>query len=501
MNLSRNRGLPRAALSVAALCLLPGLARGIEFERGEHAFELTGFLSSGNSVRLTDPDPLAIGFNTYDRPGLVTQANKLRLSLYGTHPRDISSLVTVDFLYTSDPGRPFDSRGEVQLDEAYVDFLYRDWDVRLGLQKVIWGKSDLISPFDILTARDFKDPFVYPTIEDRIGQAGVRLNRTFGEATVEVVLFPVWLRSRVPEAETDDRGDTRVDEWFPPMAIYPADGTLIDDPQSPFAWMIFIPTYNEMETPARDPSTASFGVKVNRLFGEFDVDFYLVSALDPTPTANVRTIFAQGTIPEAGLNDVGLLIAVDGNMLFKRVTTIGAAGARTIGPVALRSEMAIAAGRQYFRLFDPAGADEALLEMQQFGLGEARGEPKSHAEWIWINGADYEFPGPHLFTSSQLAITKRFGHEDFYTQSALDVDWTFLLRRTFLDDYLSVTLTGMAGLTSGSVWISPSIGYTPPAFEDVEFGARLNIFAGDDFSKIGMYGDQSNLALNLRLLF
>jgi len=41
----------------------------------------------------------------------------------------------------------------------------------------------------------------------------------------------------------------------------------------------------------------------------------------------------------------------------------------------------------------------------------------------------------------------------------------------------------------------------PPAFEDIELGARLNIFAGDEFSKIGMYGDQTNLALNLRFLF
>jgi len=482
--------------------LAPPPTMGIEFGSEDNYFELSGFISAGAAVRLVSTDPYMIGVSEVERPSLVTQVNKARLSLYGTHPRDISSLVTLDLQYTSEPDRPFNNRGEVLLDEAYVDFWYKDNDVRVGLQKVIWGKSDLISPFDILTARDFKDPFVLPTLEDRIAQAGIRVNRTWGEYTVEVVLFPVWIRSRVPQAETEDEANllpTRVDEWFPPMAIYPAEGVFIDDPEVNLDWMIFLPTYRPMKKPKTNPSTATFGVKANRLFGEYDVDFYLLTTMDPTPTAEVNTEMGIGNIE--GLPGQGLVILVDGQMEFKRSVTIGAAGARTWGPVALRSEMAVVGGKQYFRLFDPAAMEEALIELDQFGFGEVRGEPKSHADFVWITGSDYEIPGIYLFTSSQLSITKRFSHEDFYTQASTEVNLTFLLRKSYLEDYLTISMSGMAGFTSEAVWISPSVSYTPPSYEDLQVGARFNVFAGNEFSTVGMYGDQSSMIFQARWLF
>jgi len=456
--------IPKAGFSILIIIMAVlsnhGAASGVELDIGEHYFELNGFIGIGNSVRLTDPDDRQIGFDTWERPSLVAQVNKARLSVYSTHPRDISAQVTLDLLYTSEPNRPFDNRGEVKLDEAYVDFMWKDADIRLGLQKVIWGKSDLISPFDILTSRDFMDPFLFPTMEDRIAQAGVRVNLTRGEFNIETVFFPVWLRSQVPLAETDDGATTRADEWFPEMARYSVDAFALDDPN--LAWLIFIPTYHPLEKLDNDLSTASFGIKVNTLRGEYDLDFYLLSTMDPMPTADITTVFAQGTIPDLGLFDQGLLITVDGNAEFTRVTTIGAAGARTLGPFALRSEMAILAGKQYFRLFDPAQADEAIHEMQVYGFGVARGEPKSHTEFMWITGADYEIPGMFIFTSTQLAITKRFGHEEFYTQKATDVDLTFLIRKGFKEDYLMAGITGTAGFMSKAAWISPWVSYTPP---------------------------------------
>jgi hypothetical protein len=472
-------------------------ARAIAFGIGSHQFDFGGFVSTGNAVRLADADPVYIGFNTYERSTLVAQVNKVRLSLLGSHPQDVSSLVTVDLLYTSDPRRPFEDRAEVLLDEAYLDFRARNIDFRVGLQKVIWGKADLISPFDILTARDFMDPFIYPTLEDRIAQAGVRLNYTFGEYTLEGVLFPVWIPSRVPQAETDKNGDSRVDEWFPPMAIYPAVGEYTNDPN--LAWIIFLPTYNPMEEPKKNPSTATFGLKLNTLKGDYDIDFYLLTAMDPTPTATVKTVFATGTID--GLDGTGLLITIDGNMEFKRVTTLGAAVARTLGPVSLRSELAFVAGRQYFRLFDPAAAEEALNELAYYGIGEVRGAPEGHSEVTWIAGADYEVPGIFLMTSTQLAITSRFSHEDYYTQGAQDIDMSFLLQRGFREDHITASFAGLAGFKSKALWLSPALSFTPASFEDLQLGARFNFFAGEEFSKIGMYGDESSFIFTLRWLF
>lgn len=487
------------AAAVLAVILSQAPSRGFEFGVGPHRFDFGGFVSTGNALRLADADTVYIGFNQYERSALVAQINKVRLSALGTHPRDVSSLVTLDLLYTSDPRRPFEDRAEVRLDEAYVDFRARNIDFRVGLQKVIWGKADLISPFDILTSRDLVDPFIYPTLEDRIAQAGVRMNYMFDDYTLEAVLFPVWIPSRVPQAETDKNGDTRVDEWFPPVAIYPSAGQYIDDPN--LAWMIFLATYNPMEEPKKNPSTATFGLKLNTLKGDYDIDLYLLTAMDPMPTGNVKTFLGYGTLPDIGLNDPGLLITIDGNIEFKRVMALGSAVARTLGPVSIRSELAFVAGRQYFRIFDPEHMEDALVELGYVGYSEVRGKPKSHSEVTWIAGADYEIPNVFILTSTQLAITSRFGHEDYYTQSAQDIDMSFLVQKGFREDHVTASIAGFAGFKSKAVWISPALSFTPASFEDLQLGARFNIFAGEDFSKIGMYGDESNLSFTLRWLF
>lgn len=485
------------AAAVCACLFGPAPVAGIEFGGGDTYFELSGFVGTGNAIRLADSGKYRIGISEAERKAVLAQLNKARLSLFGSYPGEMSSQVTLDFQYASVPDRPFDPQSELLLDEAHVDFRVKDLDFRFGLQKVIWGKSDLISPFDILTSRDLHDPFVLPTLEDRVGQAGLRVNYAWGDNSLEGVFFPIWIRSRVPQAQDDENGETVVDEWFPPMAIYPLEGVWLEGGE--FAWMIFCPTYNPMKKPKKDLSTATGGVKMNMLKGEYDIDLYLLTTIDPMPTAQVQTTFARGTIQ--GLPGEGLVIAIEGNMEFKRVTAMGGAVARTWGPVALRSEMAVLEGKQYFRLFDPEGTEEALAEMMYYGLGRVRGQPKSHAEFTWIVGADYEIPRAQIYTSSQLLVTERFSHEEYYTQGETDVNCSFLLHRSFMDDHLSASLTGLAQFISGSVWLGPSVSYTPPFTEDLQLGARLNIFAGDQFSTVGMYKNQSSLVLTMRWLF
>jgi hypothetical protein len=240
---------------------------------------------------------------------------------------------------------------------------------------------------------------------------------------------------------------------------------------------------------------------LNALKGDYDIDLYFLTAMDPTPTATVQTMIATGTIPDLELYDPGLVITMDGTMQFRRVTALGAAVARTLGPVSARSELAFLTGRQYFRLFDPESAEDALNELAYYGIGEVKGEPKGHSEVTWIAGGDYEIPGWFVLTSTQLLITSRLSHEDYYTQPALDIDMSFALQKGFQEDQITVSLAGLAGFKSKALWISPAVSFTPASFEDLQLGARFNVFLGEDFSKIGMYEDESSFIATLRLLF
>jgi hypothetical protein len=235
------------------------------------------------------------------------------------------------------------------------------------------------------------------------------------------------------------------------------------------------------------------------LQGDYDIDFYLLTTMDPMPTAEVNTMINFGPLPEVGLYDDGILTYIDGHCEFRRITTVGAAAARTLGPVALRTELAVVAGKQYFRLLE--SLEEAVLEAAYWGYGEARGKPKGHAELAWISGMDYEIPGAQIFTATQLALTQRFAHEEVYVQGATDLNCSFLLRRSFNDDHLAVALGGLAQFMTGSVWFGPSFSYTPPVYEDLQLGARLNLFLGDERSMVGMYRDHSSFLVTVRWLF
>ena len=57
----------------------------------------------------------------------------------------------------------------VEANEAYADIRLDRADLRLGIQKIAWGKLDGIPPTDVLNPRDYHDPLVGDFEERKIG--------------------------------------------------------------------------------------------------------------------------------------------------------------------------------------------------------------------------------------------------------------------------------------------------------------------------------------------
>ena len=55
---------------------------------------------------------------------------------------------------------------QVWINEGYVDFFLPSLDLRIGEQKLAWGKLDLFAPTDIVNPRRYTDPFVM-SVEDQ----------------------------------------------------------------------------------------------------------------------------------------------------------------------------------------------------------------------------------------------------------------------------------------------------------------------------------------------
>jgi hypothetical protein len=90
------------------------------------------------------------------------------------------------------------SRTFYRLKEAYVDLGFENFDLRLGNQVVVWGKSDGMPITDVITPIDLSE-YVIPEFEDqRLGIPAAKLNYYIGDFTFEGVLIPWFYESNIP---------------------------------------------------------------------------------------------------------------------------------------------------------------------------------------------------------------------------------------------------------------------------------------------------------------
>jgi hypothetical protein len=55
----------------------------------------------------------------------------------------------------------------VDFEEAYAEARYGNLDLRLGKQRIAWGKLDRFSPIDLINSLSYNDPFVLEESERR----------------------------------------------------------------------------------------------------------------------------------------------------------------------------------------------------------------------------------------------------------------------------------------------------------------------------------------------
>ncbi len=499
-----------STLLLVALLLIGTSASAFEREFGEHYFSFGGFVNMGNSFRLTGADSLAISTTIYEPPTVLLQQNQLRLELGGSHPGEVYTQLNLDLVYTSSPEHPFTDDASIEIDEAYVDFRWRDIDWRIGREKVMWGKSDLVSPFDTITGRNVRDPFVNQTIEDRIGQWGARATYSWGDFSLDALFCPIWSASSTPEAETilDDQGfiiRTDMDAWFPPIGIYPSFILELDpfdqDPNLP-PYFVVSSTYNRTVKPEKNLESATFGTKLNMIRGDWDTDFFFISSISSFPHPIIDAEFGQSVVRIGGQDYAALQFALTGNMEHSRVNSIGAGTATTWGRLAFRAEAGFSTGAFWYRLYDLDTELQNLYEEYlQFGYGSLRDTGAEHSSFKFVFGGDIDIPNTGIFTSNQLVFNKGTGYRDVYFQDVLEVSMSNMVRKTWQDDHLSVSVADLVNFTGGSVWLRPSVSYTLPNFEDLQLNAALSIFTGEEFSLVGQYGDHSALVLSGRLYF
>ncbi len=174
------------------------------------------------------------------------------------------------------------------LREAFVRVGTGPFDLRVGQQRIAWGRSDGFAPNDILDARDLRDPFLSELELTHLPNFAVRADADFGWGSLQLVGHPFFQPNRAdtygsnwsivqPDAPGPYRGLVNLAERM-------TDRTLHDQIQ---------PLLGQSQVPDRDFSSISPGVRFAWTAGGVDVSHYYQYGYDHTPRLRIDPMFGQ----------------------------------------------------------------------------------------------------------------------------------------------------------------------------------------------------------------
>jgi hypothetical protein len=339
-------------------------------------FQLNGWVRTSVEVGFSSgtynmaPDPTAV---PYDQ--LVIRAPVLMRARY-SHARWFEAALSgalIFNLYEQNPASPADTfnlfngqrvvgQVEPSLREVYFGFYTKRFDLRLGQQRVAWGRTDTHSPNDVLNARDLRNPILDEQEIFHIPTPMVRGDIDLSFAVLELVFQPFFTPDRFniyggnwgiiqPDAPAPLRGFFRLATSVPTLQLIP------DLAQTGLPRLTF-----------EDPSA---GARLSFTGHKIDASFYYHYGFDSTPYISFDPAFAQalGMLNFANTHFADLtplLALVDaGHQLvsvqYLRRHHVGFDLAAPVGPLVLRLDAAYDSGRVFYRR-DLAGFSSGVID-------------------------------------------------------------------------------------------------------------------------------------------
>ncbi len=337
-----------------------------------------------------------------------------------------------------------DNKLEPGLREAYMDMYFKNFDIRVGKQQIIWGKAEGVFITDIVSPKDLRE-FLLPDFDEiRIGITSFKLNYYKGSHTFEAVWAPVFTPTQVPESSSI---------WSPKM----------DFPVIP-EW---------------DNSTSEIkpGLENSEIFVRYSLmasafDFELVGGYfyydDPA-------LHLTKQIDPADMQITGLTARPE----YHRVTMGGGSFSLPLGDFVLRGEGAYYTGR-HFQTANPAIPD-ATTEKNNLH---------------YMAGLDYTLGGVKL--SAQFIQEYILDYEEGINYDEMENTMTILAKKDFFREKLWIELFSYIGLNNEDALVRPGIIYDFADGFEIKGGA--NIFVGES-GRFGQYDANDMVYMKIKYSF
>lgn len=334
---------------------------------------------------------------------------------------------------------------DFRMRELYLDLYFKNFDIRIGKQQVVWGKADGVFITDIVSPLNLTE-FLLPDFDEiRIGVIATKIDYYVGNSTFEAIWVPVFTPTERPKPGSI---------WY----IQP-------DFPTPPSWDFT----KEKITPNLENS--EIFLKYTAMTSAIDFEIMGAYTWDDNPTMLTKKIINTTTGQLTGL-----LITPE----YKRLTIGGGSFSSDIKGVILRGEAAYYNGK-YFQTEDPLQPDGNVQ--------------KNYLHYLV--GLDFNIGSMKL--SSQFIQQTILDYDENIQNKKTENTMTFLARYDLLRETLHLELFSYIGLSKEGALIKPKITYD---FED-SFSILLgsNIFVGDEKGRFGQYKDNSMIYTKLKYSF
>ncbi len=313
---------------------------------------------------------------------------------------------------------------DISLNKAYLDLYFNKFDLRIGKQKMTWGKSDGLVVTNIVNPRDYT---VHPVVEyeDQFQSVNaIKANLYPKNDTLEIVWIPTFksaklnreiLLENLPQNFKKDSSEKEVEEKFENSEIF---------------------------------------LRYSSLGQKYDYEIIAGYSWDDQPTLH-KDFQRKAVIPQ-----------------HHRLYTFGGSISTMRGPVVIRGEGAYFS-EKYFNLANP------LLHLQDYPEGVIDKD-----EIKWLIGFDYNYQD--YLVSLQFMQEKILDYQTDIVQDEDQNTITFLIKKDFLRSKLNTEINFHYNVNKEVLMSKPLISYDYTDSIKFKLGANLNL-AGETFRNDVLY--------------
>jgi hypothetical protein len=389
----------------------------------------------------------------------------------------------------------------LEFDEAYVDVRLASVDLRIGKQKVAWGKLDRTQPNDLINPLSYTDPFLQDETERKIGVPAVQASYYVPDAAfvppesrVTLVWVPQYVPYRFSLASCQVQGGTSycdVERWYPPAALPPTNFDvpggithINGQPNPPFRAPLAFRTEN-VPTPSLRLENTEVGLRYAGIAHGADFAFYYFHGFDVQPAFRLRAEAFGEPDPNNPNNPLGVKNLAGVTVAapeFRGIDAWGADVAYALEHFTVRGEGAFIRGRPFTRdlrflvtdprqlvgpvlnalavLADPRSGGHAAVELPPSVLRRDAVE--------WGVGADYTYEGYLLLL--QVNQTDVLHNDVELLIKDIETRLVANLRKSFLSDSLKTQLVAVQAIESDYTLLRPRVTYAVTDHLSAEVG-------------------------------